>query len=67
MSSMELTAGQGRDVGFCGGDCFITGNASLPSFLDITKSTIPGASPLETFVVPNAGHAFNAVRVMAEM
>ena len=51
----------GRDLGFCGGDCLNTGNASLPSLLAITGQMIPGASPFEAFVVPSAGHILNYV------
>ncbi|AEO63900.1 uncharacterized protein THITE_2141895 [Thermothielavioides terrestris NRRL 8126] len=49
-----------RDVGFCGGDCSITGDPSLSSLLDITKSMIPNANPFQSFVVPNAGHLLTA-------
>lgn len=50
-----------RDLGFCGGDCLVTGNASLASLLDITKGMVPQANPFQSFVVPNTGHLLNAV------
>jgi pimeloyl-ACP methyl ester carboxylesterase len=48
----------GRDVPFCGGDCTITGDPSLPN---IPSSSIPNFpnTKAEVVIVPEAGHGLN--------
>ncbi|TDZ67917.1 hypothetical protein CTRI78_v002495 [Colletotrichum trifolii] len=45
-----------RDVPFCGGDCFATGDPELPSILDTSAQIFKNSSKFETYVVPGAGH-----------
>lgn len=52
----------GRDLPFCGGDCRITGNASLPNFLEMSRPYFPKTSKFEAVVVAEAGHGLNLVR-----
>lgn len=51
----------GRDLPFCGGDCNITGNASLPNFLEISRDYFPNASKFDAVVVGESGHGLNLV------
>lgn len=51
----------GRDLPFCGGDCLITGDSSLPNFLEISREYFPNASKFEAVVVGEAGHGLNLV------
>lgn len=50
-----------RDLPFCGGDCTITGNASLPNFLEISRDYFPNASKFDAVAVGGAGHGLNLV------
>lgn len=50
-----------NDLPFCGGDCFATGNASLPSIpaaLAMTFPNVPSAN-FEAYIQPNTGHGIN--------
>ncbi|KAJ4389558.1 hypothetical protein N0V93_007028 [Gnomoniopsis smithogilvyi] len=49
----------GRDIPFCGGDCRITGNASLPNYLEMSRAYFPKTSKFEAVVVGEAGHGLN--------
>lgn len=51
----------GRDLPFCGGDCNITGDASLPNYLELTRPFFPNASTFDAVVVGDAGHGLNLV------
>jgi pimeloyl-ACP methyl ester carboxylesterase len=48
-----------RDLPFCGGDCFATGNPNLPNIPSISKQFLPKADHFEVFIVPKAGHGLN--------
>lgn len=48
-----------RDLPFCGGDCFATGDPDLPDIPSISKQLLPKADPFEVFIVPKAGHGLN--------
>lgn len=52
----------GRDLPFCGGDCRLTGNASLPNFLEMSRPYFPKTSNFKAVVVAEAGHGLNLVR-----
>lgn len=51
----------GRDLSFCGGDCNITGDASLPNYLELTRPFFPNTSTFDAVVVGDAGHGLNLV------
>jgi len=48
-----------RDIPYCGGDCFATGQPDLPSIPAASKMFFPDAPAFEAFVVPGAGHGLN--------
>lgn len=48
-----------RDLVFCGGDCYQTGNPEVLSILNSSTLLVPDAKPLETIVVPRGGHGLN--------
>ncbi|OLN87222.1 hypothetical protein CCHL11_03603 [Colletotrichum chlorophyti] len=45
-----------RDLPFCGGDCFETGNPELASIPAASSQFLKNASPFEAYIVPGAGH-----------
>ncbi|KAF6814936.1 hypothetical protein CSOJ01_03766 [Colletotrichum sojae] len=45
-----------RDVPFCGGDCFATGNPDLPSIPAFSGKILSKADPFEAYIVPGAAH-----------
>ena len=49
----------GRDVPFCGGDCSMTGDPSLPDIMSASKPNFPNAAAFEVVSVPEAGHGLN--------
>lgn len=49
----------GRDVPFCGGDCLLTGDPSLPNIPSSSKSNFPNAQDFQVVIVPEAGHGLN--------
>jgi pimeloyl-ACP methyl ester carboxylesterase len=48
-----------RDLVFCGGDCYQTGDSEVLSILNSSNLLAPDAVPLETIVVPRGGHGLN--------
>lgn len=55
-----------RDMPFCGGDCGATGDAGLPSYLELTRPFFPNASTFEAVVVGDSGHGLNLVGIHPE-
>lgn len=49
----------GRDVPFCGGDCTLTGDPSLPNIPSSSIPNFPNAKTVEVVIVPEAGHGLN--------
>ena len=45
-----------RDLPYCGGDCDITGDPSLPNIPSSSKTYLPNAAPFQVDIVPGAGH-----------
>ncbi|KAF6821385.1 hypothetical protein CPLU01_12519 [Colletotrichum plurivorum] len=45
-----------RDVPFCGGDCFATGNPDLPSIPAFSGKILSKADPFEAYIVKGAAH-----------
>jgi pimeloyl-ACP methyl ester carboxylesterase len=48
-----------RDLPFCGGDCYATGDPNVHSIPDAVKAVFPKASKFNATVVPGGGHALN--------
>lgn len=48
-----------RDLPFCGGDCFQTGDPELPSIMAASAHAFPDVNRFEVDVVPEAGHGMN--------
>ncbi|EIN11858.1 hypothetical protein PUNSTDRAFT_111881 [Punctularia strigosozonata HHB-11173 SS5] len=48
-----------QDAIFCGGDCFVTGDPSVPSIPATVRRNLPHASPFEVIIQPNTGHLIN--------
>ena len=51
-----------RDLPFCGGDCYVTGEPSVSSVSSIpatAKDFLPKAKNVNITIVPGGGHALN--------
>lgn len=48
-----------KDLPFCGGDCYATGDPKMHSIMDNSKDSLPKAKNLNVTVVPGEGHALN--------
>ncbi|KAF3760561.1 alpha/beta-hydrolase [Cryphonectria parasitica EP155] len=49
----------GRDIPFCGGDCRVTTNASIPNVLEMSRAEFPNTTNFTAVVVGEAGHGLN--------
>ncbi|KAJ9609437.1 hypothetical protein H2200_005764 [Cladophialophora chaetospira] len=48
-----------RDLIFCGGDCYATGDPALHTIMDTSKNFFPKAKNVNVTAAPGAGHALN--------
>ena len=44
---------------FCGGDCYATGDPSMPSIPALLSGAFPRATAFEAYIQPNTGHGIN--------
>jgi pimeloyl-ACP methyl ester carboxylesterase len=48
-----------RDLPFCGGDCYATGDSSIHSIPDAARQFFPKAKDVNITIVPGGGHGLN--------
>ncbi|OCT52015.1 hypothetical protein CLCR_08711 [Cladophialophora carrionii] len=48
-----------RDLPFCGGNCYATGDSNHPNIPDMARQFLPNARDVNVTIVPGGGHGLN--------
>jgi pimeloyl-ACP methyl ester carboxylesterase len=54
-----------RDIPFCGGNCYGTGNSAIASIPAASAKFFPKTSNFTSFIIPEAGHGLNLVSYLS--